>query len=218
VTTRLFADSDGRERLNASIGQIFYFRDREVRLKARDRALDESLSATAVEFNWFPSDAWAIRSSLLYDTEDTEFDAASAQVSYRPNSGQIFNVGYTLREPPPSQSKRPVTEQANFSAYYPIGDNWGAFAAVEYSLEGNEFVEDMVGFEYDNCCWKMRLLYMRYLDTAGSFAPDFSDPSLERENAVQFQFVLKGMGGFGSRVENLMRDMIRGFDPSATRF
>ena len=218
VTTRLFADSDGRERLNASIGQIFYFRDREVRLKTRDRALDESLSATAVEFNWFPSDAWAIRSSLLYDTEDTEFDAASAQVSYRPNSGQIFNVGYTLREPPPSQSKRPVTEQANFSTYYPIGDNWGAFAAVEYSLEGNEFVEDMVGFEYDNCCWKMRLLYMRYLDTAGSFAPDFSDPSLERENAVQFQFVLKGMGGFGSRVENLMRDMIRGFDPSATRF
>jgi LPS-assembly protein len=34
VTTRLFSDSDGRERLNASIGQIFYFRDREVRLKA----------------------------------------------------------------------------------------------------------------------------------------------------------------------------------------
>ena len=217
VTTRFFADSDGRERLNASIGQIFYFRDREVRLKARSPVLDESLSATAVEFNWFPNETWSVRSSMLYDTEDNEFDALSAQVGYRPITGQIFNVGYTLREPPPSQSKRPVTEQANFSAYYPIGDNWGAFAAVEYSLEGNEFVEDMVGVEYDNCCWKMRLLYMRYLDTAGSFAPDFSDPDLERENAVQFQFVLKGMGGFGSRVENLMRDMIRGFDPTAPR-
>ena len=217
VTTRFFADSDGRERLNASIGQIFYFRDREVRLKARSPVLDESLSATAVEFNWFPNETWSIRSSMLYDTEDSEFDALSAQVGYRPSTGQIFNVGYTLREPPPSQSRRPVTEQANFSAYYPIGDNWGAFAAVEYSLEGNEFVEDMVGVEYDNCCWKMRLLYMRYLDTAGSFAPDFSDPDLERENAVQFQFVLKGMGGFGSRVENLMRDMIRGFDPTAPR-
>ena len=217
VTTRLFADSDGRERLNASIGQIFYFRDREVRLKARSPVLDESLSATAVEFNWFPSETWSVRSSMLYDTEDNEFDALSGQVGYRPTTGQIFNVGYTLREPPPSQSKRPVTEQANFSAYYPIGDNWGAFAAVEYSLEGDEFVEDMVGIEYDNCCWKMRLLYMRYLDTEGSFAPDFSDPDLERENAVQFQFVLKGMGGFGSRVENLMRDMIRGFDPTVPR-
>ena len=63
----------------------------------------------------------------------------------------------------------------------------------------------------------MRLLYMRYIDTAGGFIPDFSDPDLDRENAVQFQFALKGMGGFGSRVENLMRDMIRGFDPNAPR-
>ena len=69
----------------------------------------------------------------------------------------------------------------------------------------------MVGFEYDNCCWQMRLLYMRYIDTAGGFIPDFST-DLDRENAVQSQFALKGMGGFGSRVENLMRDMIRGFD------
>jgi len=53
---------------------------------------------------------------------------------------------------------------------------------------------------------------MRYIDTAGGFVPDFSDPNLERENAVQFQFLLKGMGGFGRRVENLLTDMIRGFN------
>ena len=218
LTTRFFADSDGRERLNASIGQIFYFRDREVRLKAVDPALDESLSATAVEVNWLPDDSWTVRSSLLYDTEENEFDAASAQVGYRTPKGSIFNAGYTLREPPPSRSNRPTTEQTNFSAYYPINDNWSVFGAIEYSLEANEFVEDMVGFEYDNCCWQMRLLYMRYIDTAGGFSPDFSDPDLDRENAVQFQFALKGMGGFGSRVEDLMKDMIRGFDPKAPRF
>ena len=218
LTTRFFADSDGRERLNASIGQIFYFRDREVRLKAIDPALDESLSATAAEVNWLPDELWTVRSSLLYDTEDNEFDAASIQVGFRPGKGRVFNVGYTLREPPPSLINRPVTEQANFSAYYPINDNWSVFGALEYSLEANEAVEDMLGFEYDNCCWQMRLLYMRYIDTAGGFTPDFSDPDLDRENAVQFQFVLKGMGGFGSRVENLMRDMIRGFDPRAPQF
>ena len=217
LTTRFFADSDGRERLNASIGQIFYFRDREVRLKTIDPALDESLSATAVEVNWLPDDLWTVRSSLLYDTEDNEFDAASLQLGFRPGKGRVFNVGYTLREPPPSLVNRPVTEQANFSAYYPINDNWSVFGAIEYSLEASESVEDMVGFEYDSCCWQMRLLYMRYIDTAGGFTPDFSDPNLDRENAVQFQFALKGMGGFGSRVENLMRDMIRGFDPSAPR-
>ena len=212
ITTRFFADSDGRERLNASIGQLFYFRDREVRLKAIDPALTETLSATAVEFNWLPDDVWTVRSSLLYDTEDSRFDAINAQVGFRPGDGKVFNVGYTLREPPPSLVNRPVTEQANFSAYYPINDRWSIFGAYEYSLEANRAVEDMVGFEYDDCCWQMRLLYMRYIDTAGGFTPDFSDPDLKRENAVQFQFVLKGMGGFGSRVENLLGDMIRGFN------
>ena len=213
LTTRFFADGDGRERLNASIGQIFYFRDREVRLKAIDPALDESLSATAVEVNWLPDEVWNLRSSILYDTSDNQFDAASIQLGFKPGKGRIFNLGYTLREPPPSLLNRPVTEQANFSAYYPINDNWSVFGAIEYSLEADQAVEDMVGFEYDNCCWQMRLLYMRYIDTAGGFIPDFSDPDLDRENAVQFQFALKGMGGFGSRVENLMRDMIRGFAP-----
>jgi len=212
LTTRFFSDSDGRERLSASIGQLFYFRDREVRLGPIDPALTESTSATAVEFNWLPNEVWTFRSSILYDTNENRFDAASIQLNHRPGDGRVFNIGYTLREPPPSLLNRPVTEQANVSAYYPINDNWRIFGALEYSLEANEAVEDMVGLEYDGCCWQARLLYMRYIDTAGGFAPDFSDPNLERENAVQFQFSLKGMGGFGRRVENLLTDMIRGFN------
>ena len=36
--------------------------------------------------------------------------------------------------------------------------------------------------------------------------------NLEREHSTQFQIVLKGMGGFGNRVEGLLDDMIRGFE------
>ena len=44
-------------------------------------------------------------------------------------------MGYTLREPPPSLIDRPVMEQANVSAYYPITDNWSVFGAFEYCLK-----------------------------------------------------------------------------------
>ncbi len=212
ITTRLFDDADGREQLNASIGHIFYFRDREVRLNSADPALDQRGSATALEFNWQPGQAWSARASVLYDVYEQTFDAASVSVIHRSQNGAVFNAGYTLREPPPSLLDRPVTEQANVSAYYPIDDNWRIFGALEYSLEANESVEDMLGLEYDNCCWQIRMLYMRYIDTAGDLNANFTDPNLERENALQFQFVVKGMGGFGSRVENLLNDMIRGFD------
>ncbi len=210
VTTRFFDNKDGRERLNASIGQIYYFSDRSVRLNAADRRLSEDGSAIAMEANWFPNNAWSLRSSILYDPFNDRFDAANAQIGFNAGDGKVLNVGYTLREPLPSLFEQPVTEQANLSGYYPIDDNWSLFAAIEYSLEASQSVEDMFGIEYDDCCWQVRMLYMRYVDTASGIV-DFTDPNLQREHALQFQVVLKGMGGFGGRVDNLMRNMIRGF-------
>ena len=194
VTSRYFDNETGEERLSASLGQIYYFRDREVRLNAFDPVLAENTSPLAGEFSWSPNQQWQLRASALYDTNDNTFDAASAQATYFPWSGAVLSAGYTLREPPPSLLERPVTEQANVSAYVPLNDDWSLFGALEYSLEGSTAVEDMVGFEYDNCCWRIRILYMRYIDTERGEIPDFNDPNLDRENAIQVQFLLKGMG------------------------
>ena len=182
-----------------------------MRLNRIDPDLTEATSAIAAEFNWSPSSVWQLRSSLLYDANDNNFDAAYAQASFMPGDGKIFNLGYTLREPPPSLVDRPVTEQANASVYYPINDTWSVFGAYEYSIEASEVVETMAGFEYDDCCWRVRLLYMRYVDTLVGELIDFTDPNLERESSFQIQVVLKGMGGFGGRVDELLTDMIRGF-------
>ena len=211
VTTRFINNESGDETLRASLGQIFYFRDREVRLNQIDPDLTEATSAMAAELAWSLSRQWRFRSSVLYDPNDNNFDAVYAQASFVPGDGKIFNVGYTLREPPPSLIDRPVTEQANASAYYPINDKWSVFGAYEYSLEASEVVEAMAGFEYDDCCWRVRLLYMRYVDTLVGDIVDFNDPNLERESSFQIQVVLKGMGGFGGRVDELLTDMIRGF-------
>ena len=211
VTSRYFDSETGEEKLSVSLGQIYYFRDREVRLNTFDPDLVENTSPLAGEFSWSPNPQWQLRASALYDANDNTFDAASAQATYFPWSGAVLSAGYTLREPPPSLLKRPVTEQANVSAYAPITDHWSVFGALEYSLEGSTAVEDMVGFEYDNCCWRLRVLYIRYIDTERGEIPNFSDPNLNRESAIQVQFLLKGMGGFGGRVDNLLKDVIRGF-------
>ncbi len=211
VTSRFFDNETGEEKLSASLGQIYYFRDREVRLNPGDPVLAEATSPLAGEFAWSPSQQWKLRASALYDTNDNTFDAASMQVTHFPWAGAVLSAGYTLREPPPSLLARPVTEQANLSAFVPINDEWSVFGALEYSLEGSTAVEDMIGFEYDNCCWRARILYMRYINTDRNAIPDFNDPNLNRENAIQVQFLLKGMGGFGGRVDNLLGDMIRGF-------
>ena len=85
---------------------------------------------------------------------------------------------------------------------------------MNYSMEANTSVEDMAGLEYDTCCWKVRLLHLRYYDNVTGAIPDFDNPDLERENSTQVQIVLKGMGGFGNRITGIMEDMIRGFKDS----
>ena len=83
---------------------------------------------------------------------------------------------------------------------------------MNYSIESNTSVEDMVGIEYDSCCWTMRLMHLRYYNNVSGGVTDFNDPDLEREHTTQFQFILKGMGGYGDQITDIMEDMIRGFE------
>ena len=212
VTSRLVDAKTGIEHVTASFGQVVNFRDQRVRLKQSDAALTDKGSALAFALDLRASERWALHSNLLFDGYDQKLDAANVRVSYRPRDNALINVGYTLREPPPSFATRPVTEQVNTSAYIPLNENWSAFGAIRYSLEIGSSVEDMIGVEYDGCCWRVRLIYMSYLDALREADVFIAEPELTRDRAFQFQFILKGLGGFGGRVDNLMQDMIRGFN------
>ncbi|WP_232059369.1 LPS-assembly protein LptD [Kineobactrum salinum] len=211
LTTRYISDEDGREYLNASLGQIYYLDDRRVRLDPRDGPLDQSSSEMAAEVNFYPNKRLSLRNSLVWDPDSGNMNAGNLQARYQRGDGAVFNVGYSYRRPLTLVDRDIVTAQAHLSTYYPINDRWRVFAALNYSVESNTSIEDMFGIEYDSCCWRIRLLHLRYFDTAGRQNPDFSDPDLEREYSTQVQVVLKGMGGFGSRVTDLLEDMIRGF-------
>ena len=212
VTSRLIDASTGIERLSASIGKIVNFSDQRVRLNNEDPALTDKGSALALALDIRTSEHWSVHSNMLIDSSDQALDAANLRVSYRPKERALVNLGYTLRESSPSLTARPKTEQVSTSAYIPLDSNWSVFGAVRYSIEIDSSVEDMIGVEYDGCCWQMRLIYMSYLDALRDDSIFTAQPELTRDRAIQFQFVFKGLGGFGGRVDNLMQDMIRGFN------
>jgi LPS-assembly protein len=214
LTSQFIDMASGRSLFSASLGQIFYFRDRKVRLLAIDEPLDESSSEIAGGLSFQPHDAISVRTDLVYDPHSEKMNSGHFTASYTPNNGSVFNLGYAFRRPLTTVVEQPVTEEAHASAYFPLDDNWRFFAAINYSLEANTSVEDMAGLEYDTCCWKVRLLHLRYYENVTGFVPDFDNPNLEREHSTQVQIVLKGMGGFGNRISGIMEDMIRGFKDS----
>jgi LPS-assembly protein len=211
VTTRFLNARSGDELFNASLGQIVYFDERRVRVRPGAPELDRTESELAGELNFYPTDRLTLRAALQYDPSTEKANAGNLFASYRREDGRLLNVGYTYRRPLNLVGNQPTTDQVHASAYLPVARNWRVFGAWNYSFEAGESVEDMVGIEYDSCCWKIRLLHLRYFDTARGIIPDFDSPNLDRERVVQLQLVLKGLGGLGTEVEELMTDMIRGF-------
>jgi LPS-assembly protein len=213
LTTRFIDDETGKSLLDASIGQIYYFRDREVRLGANSDPLDDTGSELAGELTFTPNDNLDLRTSLIYDPFSKKMNSGFFLSSYKHDNGGLFNLSYSFRRPLTTTALRQTqTEQVSASAYWPINNRWSFFAAVNYSLEASKSVEDMAGVEYDTCCWTVRLLHLRYLNNVSGQLTDFTDPDLVRENTTQFQIVLKGMGGYGDRITQIMEDLIRGFE------
>ncbi len=212
VTTRFIDTENGHSLLSGSLGQIFYFSDRKVRLAPNAPPIDTSDSELAAQLSFTPTEALALRGNLVWDRKTRNTGSGNVQVSYKADNGIIANAGYTYRRPESVSTLQPDTEQVTLSAYLPVSRSWRLFGAFNYSILDSKSIEDMFGVEYDDCCWTIRLLHLNYYDNANTgFLPNFNDPALQQEHTTQFQIIFKGMGGFGDRITNILEDMIRGY-------
>jgi len=213
VTTRFVDASSGREYLSASVGQIFFRRDRKVRLTNELPVVDDSSSELAAELAFRPSNKFTLRSTVVWDVGNgSDRNNSLFQGQYRLDNGGILNAGYSFRR---SQTTLPDTEQVDISTFLPVYGGWSLFARWRYGIKESTSIEDMFGFEYNSCCWRIRILHQRFFDIVNEELVDFADPNLERERATHVQIELKGLGGFGNRVSTLLTSLIRGFDDSA---
>jgi LPS-assembly protein len=212
VSSQFIDTGSGRKLLGGNIGQIFYLEDRKVRLLPGAPPLEESSSQIAGDLSFTPDEHLSLRTDIVYDPHSGNVDTSNFIGGYTLDNGAVFNLGYAYNREQDPFELIPETKQVTGSTYFPVTTNWRLFGAVNYSILDDKPIEQMVGAEYENCCWIVRLLHLRYYDLeATEFIPDFNDPDLEQDHSTQLQFVLKGMGGFGSRITNILEDMIRGY-------
>ena len=211
LTTRFIDPDSGSQRVAASIGQIYYFDDRRVNVDGQNFGDTEGSSAIAAELELALSSHWDFRSGWLWNTDEKEIDQSNVQFGWRGDQGAIFNLGYSYRRNRTTQNQGRDIDQIDVSAYLPIDRDWRLFLRSLYDLEENDRVNDMAGIEYNSCCWRVRLVYQRYVDqNTNRAAPEL----VEYENATYLEFQLKGLGGVGTRVGELLEEFIRGYRDS----
>lgn len=223
ITSRLMDQVAYEEWLRLSLGQIFYFKDRQVTL------CDQSTSPTCLSSeNPYHQD----RHSGLIGEVNTQFPGPwssqwiaewhpsyhtmmrySFNVSYHNTQHQkIANVGHQyLRSDPPRQTATSTTplRQSYLSTYWPLARHWHALGRWQHNHAEHYNIDLLAGLEYDTCCLSIQLVGGRTRNPSNS-AGDSGVPRYQ--NALYFQLMLKGLSSITlHQTDRRLREAIEGY-------
>lgn len=186
VTSRLLSPTRGAELARASVGQIYYFRDREVTLPglAPD---DDSVSDLIAEATMDALHPFRLRAALHWDPDESRSSRLAAGLRYQPEHGRAVNAGYRFLRADPSREQDEL-EQVDLSFAWPLGWGWRAIGRVNYAIGEGRNIESFAGLEHDGCCLALRAVAGRHL----------SGRTGDYTNAVFLNFEFKGLGGAGT--------------------
>lgn len=152
---------------------------------------------------------WWASGTIVWSQEQSVVDYAATYLQYRAvevsGRSAVFNLGYQRREDTGRFSRREDIEHIDFSTAYPVLDRWALFARIQYDTVNSRHNEGLVGLEFNDCCFRLRFIYRDGI----VYRPE--EENGERDRALLLQIQLKGLGGIGGSVDDLLVDAIKGF-------
>ena len=191
LTTRLIGADGGRQYLAATIGQQFFFERQRVLLPGEPAESRDSSDLVA-ELELAAYQNWSVDLGMQWDPDQSNTVLSQAAVQYRPRAGSVVNLGYRYRED--------RIEQWQASAAWAVHRNWNLYGRYVYSLRDRQAIDSFAGFEYESCCWRLRLLARRHV----------SSQTGERDTSIDVQLELKGLSSVGT-TNAFLEKSIRGY-------
>ncbi len=200
LTSRILNPNTGDEFVRASIGQIYYFEDRNVSLTGGSVDTEKQSDVIAeLDIKWR---RWQSNIDLQWDVSRNELSQENYFLHFKSDDRHLFNIGYRKRLL--DDTGLVDIEQTDTSFVYAINRNYSAIARWNYSLKDIQDIDTILGVAYDSCCWSIQLLSQRLLRN--------STTSNEYDTAILVQFVFKGLGSLsGSRAQNTLEESIYGY-------
>lgn len=109
-------------------------------------------------------------------------------------------------------------EQADMSFIWPVSDSWSLIGRANYDVTNKRELETLAGFEYNSCCYRIRLVGRRWIDNFLATQGTLIDQSVQEDSGIFFEIQLKGLGGTGKRLSTILKDAIYGYQQREEKF
>ncbi len=198
LTSRLLEPDTGIERLQATVGQRFYFADQRVLLPGQPPRGGDSTDLLLQVFGQV-TDRWRLTSGLQFNTDDGETVKASLGGNYRAGPGRVLNLDYRYI----NDRYAAGLDQLDVSWQWPLKPKWYGLGRINYSFRESRLVEGLLGFEYNAGCWSLRGVAQRLATSE----KDVTD-------AFFLQLELRGLTALGPNPLDVLRRSISGYAKS----
>jgi LPS-assembly protein len=144
----------------------------------------------------------------LWNPYTSQTDKSEVSVQYRPDPTRVVNIGYRFQQDILNQSV--ILKQWDGSFAWPIAGRWNTVGRWVYSLEDHQTIEQVAGFEYKSCCWKIQVVQRRYVRVNNGIAG--------LDTSIALQLELTGLSSVGKSANTFLEREIRGYstrDPAA---
>ncbi len=191
LTSRWLSSSTGEEYLRFNIGQIRYFRDREVTLPGEPVETSDA-SPLVADLTVSVARQWQLFTGVQWDIGEDRVDKTNAGIRYQPDPLRVVNLSYSFAND--------NFEQTDVSMAWPIARDWRFVGRWAYSLQQNKTLEAFAGIEYESCCWAFRTVIRRYLS------------GTQQTDAFFLQLEFKGLTGVGRGTVDFLERSIPGYE------
>jgi LPS-assembly protein len=192
LTTRYIDRKTGRQIFSATVGQTRYLDEQSVMLPGLPPSTADASDYIA-EVAASIADAWRLRVDYQWNSETNGRARAEMSVEYAPEAGRLAGFSYRYREG--------LLEQGDLSLVWPLGERWRVIGRYSYSFLDEEPLDRFLGWEYEACCWRLRVIGRRYI----------SRRSGESDSSISIQLQLKGFNDEGDPPEMLLDRGILGY-------
>lgn len=215
VTTRVYDDA-AVERFNVSVGQIYYFTESRTGDDNINWEKDNKTGSLvwAGDTYWRMTDRWGLRGGVQYDTRLDNIATSSAAIEYRRDEDRMVQLTYRYASPEYIQATLPSyagserykdgISQVGGAASWPIADRWSIVGAYYFDTNANKAADQMVGLQYNSCCYALRVGYERKLN-----GWDTQNNQSKYDNVIGFNFELRGLSSnYGLGTQKMLRSNI----------
>lgn len=224
LTTRVY-DESAIERFNVSVGQIYYFTESRTGDDTTTWQNDDKTGSLVWAGDTYLrlTDRWGLRGGIQYDTRLDNVSTSSTALEYRRDQDRLVQLSYRYASPEYIQATLPSYYSTNEQykngisqvggvASWPIVDRWSVVGAYYFDTNTHKPADQMLGIQYNSCCYAIRFGYERKLN--GWDSEGQRDHAVY-DNVIGFNIELRGLSSnYGLGTQQMLRSNILPYQSS----